>query len=294
MTRFLEIALERALGKATVRIERVATVFGGCIHEARRLATSEGEFFAKWSTRCPEDIFLREADALDALRSVSAEILVPRVIAASSPAKGHPAFLVLEYLTPAARGQEQEDERLGRGLALIHKSRGARFGFSAPTYCGSTRQDNRWRDSWPEFYRENRLGPLVQTLGEQGRRPAADRRLYERLMDRLPDLLPKDTAPSLIHGDLWSGNVLWTTRGPALVDPACAYADREMEFGITPLFGGLSERAFSAYEEVSPLPAGWRDRNPLYQIYHLLNHAVLFGGHYGDEARLLATHYAGH
>ena len=293
MTGFLEAALQRALGKTTVRIEQATGVSGGCIHEARRLATSEGEFFAKWSARCPEDIFLREADGLNALRSVSVEIVVPRVIAASEPLRGHPAFLILEYLTPSARSQEQEDEQLGRGLALIHRGRATRFGFSAPTYCGSTRQDNRWRDSWPEFYRDHRLGPLVQTLGEQGRLPAADRRLYERLMDRLPDLLPKDTSPSLIHGDLWSGNVLWTTRGPALVDPAAAYADREMEFGITTLFGGLSERAFSAYEEVSPLPPGWRERNPLYQLYHLLNHAVLFGGHYGEAARGLATRYLG-
>jgi fructosamine-3-kinase len=102
-----------------------------------------------------------------------------------------------------------------------------------------------------------------------------------------------DAPPALIHGDLWSGNVLATTRGPALVDPACAYADREMEFGISTLFGGLSARAMAAYEEAWPLPPGWRERNGLYQLYHLLNHALIFGGHYTGEARERARPYAG-
>ena len=103
--------------------------------------------------------------------------------------------------------------------------------------------------------------------------------------------LPRETAPSLIHGDLWSGNVLHTARGPALVDPACAYADREMEFGITTLFGGFDDRFFAAYEEAWPLPGGWRERNPLYQLYHLLNHFLIFGGAYGGEALSLARRY---
>ncbi len=292
--RFLESALQRALGNASLRIEQKAAVSGGCIHQAQRLTTSAGEFFAKWSAECPADIFVREAESLDALRSVGSEIVIPRVIAVSAPVAGDPAFLILEYLEPADRGNRSDDEKLGRSLAQIHRSRGERFGFPSATYCGSTRQDNRWCDSWLAFYRDRRIRPLVETLQEQGQLSPADRRSYARLVDRLPELLPQPAAPpSLIHGDLWSGNVLWTTRGPALVDPSCAYADREMEFGITTLFGGLSERAFAAYQDAWPLPPEWRERNPLYQLYHLLNHAVLFGGHYRDEARRLATRFTG-
>ena len=290
---FLETALRQALGKTSVRIERADSVSGGCIHEARHLVTTEGGFFAKWSSRCPGDIFLREAEALEALRSVSPQIVIPRVVAAKGPVAGQPAFLLLEFLPPASRSDRSHDEELGRGLATIHRASAERFGFSSPTYCGLTRQDNRWCDSWSDFYRDRRLRPLVEALDGDGRLSAGDRRLYERLLDLLLGLLPKDAPPSLIHGDLWSGNVLSTTRGPALVDPSCAYADREMEFGMTTLFGGLSERAFSAYEEAWPLPAGWRERNPLYQLYHLLNHAVLFGGHYGNEARRLALGFVG-
>jgi protein-ribulosamine 3-kinase len=292
--RFLECALQRALGNPTLRIEQEAAVSGGCIHQARRLATSAGEFFAKWSAESPEDIFLREAEGLEALRSAGSQIVIPRVIAASAPVAGDPAFLILEYLEPAARGGQSDDERLGRGLALVHRSRHQRHGFPSATYCGSTRQDNRWCDSWLEFYRDRRIEPLVEALDRQGQLSPADRRSYTRLANRLPELLPhEDAPPSLIHGDLWSGNVLSTAAGPALVDPSCAYADREMEFGITTLFGGLSERAFAAYQEAWPLPPEWRERNPLYQLYHLLNHAVLFGGHYRDEARRVAARFTG-
>ena len=290
--RFLEAALERALGRPRVTVTSAATVSGGCIHEARRLTTSAGEFFAKWSADCPRDIFIREAQGLEALRSAASEIAIPRVIAASEPAGQDPAFLVIEYLEPDGRGLLPDDEKLGRGLAAIHRVSAESFGFDAPTYCGLTRQDNRWRQSWADFYRAQRLQPLIDTLARERALPAADRRLYERLMTRLPEFLPV-VPPSLIHGDLWSGNVVFSAKGPALVDPACAFADREMEFGITTLFGGLSSRAFRAYEEVWPLAEGWRDRNPLYQLYHLLNHAVLFGGRYAEDARAIATRYAG-
>jgi fructosamine-3-kinase len=291
--RFLEAALERALGKPRVRIERASALSGGCIHEARHLVTSEGEFFAKWSGEGPPDIFVREAEGLETLGMTPGPLVIPHVLAASERTGSEPAFLVLEYLSPALSGRGLDHESLGRGLATLHRARAPRFGFPSPNYCGSTKQDNRFCDSWPEFYRDRRLRPLVKALADRGRCTTADRRAYDHLMDRLDDLLATNAIPSLIHGDLWSGNVLWTARGPGLVDPACAYADREMEFGITTLFGGLGPAAFASYEEAWPLPHGWRDRNPLYQLYHLLNHAVLFGGNYGAQARRIAGRYAG-
>ena len=290
--RFLEAALGRALGKRDVVVRDSSPAAGGCIHKAHHLTTSEGEFFAKWSTSCPEDIFLREAEGLEALRARKSGLVVPAVVAASGPQGEDPAYLILEHLAPAARSAAgDDDETLGRGLAAIHRGSAEAFGFPSPTYCGLTRQDNRWTGSWADFYAERRLGLLLVTLDGRGILSTADRRMYERLFDRLPDLLPNRSTPSLIHGDLWSGNVLSTGKGPALVDPACSYADREMEFGITTLFGGLSPRGFAAYEEAWPLPLGWRDRNPLYQLYHLLNHAVLFEGGYAEDARRIASRY---
>ena len=292
--RFLEAALARSLGRERVRIESASTLPSGGAGEARRIVTPEGEFFAKWSDDGPEDIFQCEALGLDALRAVSGPITIPRVIAASKREAGTPGYLILEYLPPIrGGGAHDDDENLGRGLALIHRATRSSFGFAAPSYCGPTPQDNRESASWIEFYRERRLRPLVEALQFRGRISGADRRLFDRFMARLEDLLPTESSPSLIHGDLWAGNVLSAVRGPALVDPACAYADREMEFGITTLFGGVSARAFAAYEEAWPMPHEWRERNPLYQLYHLLNHALLFGGHYGAEAFRIAKHFAG-
>ena len=287
----LERALGEALGDPGLRVLREQAVGGGCIHNAARLETTAGVLFVKWNDHGPGDVFLREADGLAALRAAGSPLVIPEVRAAAEPAPDAPAFIAMEYLPPPAR-PARDDEALGRGLAALHRHVAPRFGFPVPTYCGSTLQDNRESASWAEFYGERRLGALEHQLVDAGRLDASDRRALARLRGRLPELLPDASPPSLVHGDLWSGNVLRTDRGPGLVDPACAFCDREMEFGITTLFGGFSDRFFAAYEEAWPVPDGWRERNPLYQLYHLLNHFLIFGGHYGSEARAVLRRYA--
>jgi fructosamine-3-kinase len=288
---FLEGVLRQARGDAALAVLAVERVGGGCIHRAVRVRTTCGEWFAKWNDDCAPDLFLSEAEGLRALGATGSGLAIPEVLVALPPGERHPACIVMEYL-PSGAGMAGEDARLGRGLAAIHARPASAFGFPVTTYCGPTPQDNREGSSWPAFYAERRILPLARRLEQEERIGSDDRRLLERLAGRLPGLLPLQTRPALIHGDLWSGNVLATTRGPALVDPACAACDREMEFGITTLFGGFRERFFDAYEEALPLPAGWRDRNPLYQLYHLLNHHLIFGGHYGHEALSLARRYA--
>ena len=288
---FLEAELRRALSDPRLRITGVHPVSGGCIHEAARLETTRGALFAKWNEAGPAEIFVREADGLRALRDAGGALLVPEVLLASPPREGRPAFIVMEYLPPSSGRGGQEHEALGRGLAAVHRRSAPAFGFSVTTYCGPTPQDNTFAASWAEFYAERRIRALTRLLERKGEVGTVEQRILERLADRLPALLPQETVPSLIHGDLWSGNVLHTARGPALVDPACAYADREMEFGITTLFGGFPDRFFAAYEEAWPLPAGWRERNPLYRLYHLLNHDLIFGGAYGPQALALAKRY---
>jgi fructosamine-3-kinase len=121
--------------------------------------------------------------------------------------------------------------------------------------------------------------------------PDSEVKIYEKLLQRIPDLLPQDSQPGLIHGDLWSGNYMITKDGPALIDPASCYAEREMEFGIVTMFGGFANRFFSAYNEVYPLSPDWRERNNLYQLYHVLNHYYLFGGGYRQQALRIAGMY---
>ena len=289
---FLEAELRMALRDPGLRIVSVHPVSGGCIHEAARLETTRGALFAKWNEAGPAELFVREADGLRALRDAGSTLLIPEVLLASPPREGRPGFIVMEYLPPSSGQGRSGQEALGRGLALVHRRSAEAFGFSVTTYCGPTPQDNTFAASWAEFYAERRIRALTRLLEGKGEVGTVERRILERLADRLPALLPHEPVPSLIHGDLWSGNVLHTARGPALVDPACAHADREMEFGITILFGGFTDRFFAAYEEAWPLPIGWRERNPIYQLYHLLNHFLIFGGAYGPRALALAKRYA--
>jgi fructosamine-3-kinase len=288
----LAAALARSLHRDAVRVVSFRSLGGGCINSASRLETDAGAFFAKWNPAGPPDLFLREAEGLQEMALAETGLAIPHVVAASGPRGDVPAYLITEFLEPAgSRDHGEDDEALGRGLARLHARTAPRFGFATDTYCGATRQPNAWLDTWPEFYADRRVRPLVEAIERERGLSPAEMRAYERLLARLPDLLPPHSTPSLIHGDLWSGNVLYTARGPGLIDPACAYADREMELGISTLFGGLSDRAMAAYQDAHPLPPGWRERVPLYQLYHLLNHHLLFGGGYGSQAIAIARRY---
>jgi len=284
----LEAALREALADPEVVVRAVRPVGGGCISPSARLETTAGSFFAKWNDAGPADLFLREADGLRALAQAGSRLAIPEVVVARGPSDDAPALIVMELLEPASL----DDEALGRGLAELHRSTAAEFGFPVDTYCGATAQPNAPLPSWTEFYARRRLGPLVDRIAEARGLSAADRAVYQRVIDRLPSLVPDDAPPALVHGDLWPGNALGSRRGPALVDPACAYADREMELGMMTLFGGFADRCFAAYEAAWPLPPGWRQRNPLYQLYHVLNHFLLFGGHYGPQALAIARRHA--
>ena len=284
----LQAALRVALGDARLEVLAVDGVGGGCISPTARLETTAGPFFAKWNDAGPPDLFLREADGLRAMAEAGSSLAIPRVVVARGPEADAPALIVMELLQPGPL----DHEALGRGLAELHRKAGARFGFPVDTYCGTTAQPNAPLDSWAEFYATRRLAPLVARLEDARGLPSADRAIHERVIERLPGLVADGAPPALVHGDLWSGNALGSSRGPALVDPACAFADREMELGMMTLFGGFSGRCFAAYEEAWPLPAGWRGRNALYQLYHVLNHFLLFGGHYGAQALSIARRYA--
>jgi protein-ribulosamine 3-kinase len=290
--RAIASALGTALGRDRLAIQAWTSIGGGCISEAAKFETDAGAFFAKWNADVPAGFFESEALGLREMAAAGSGLKIPAVLAVGDPSAG-PAFIVLECLEPRSSPSADDEETLGRGLADLHRHTAPRFGFARESYCGATPQRNAWSNTWPEFFATRRLVPLLEAIAQARGLPAVEWALYQRLITRLPDLLAGEARPALIHGDLWSGNVLWTTRGPALVDPACAYAEREMELGITTLFGGLTPRAWSAYEEAYPLEPGWRDRNPLYQLYHLLNHHLLFGGGYGVQALRIARSFVG-
>lgn len=273
-----------------VKIFGSHTLGGGCINHASKIETSVGTFFLKWNKNCPADIFLREAESLEELRrAAKGQLAVPEVFAAKE-ADTVPGFLVLEFLEPGNAAGNQ-DEILGRGLATIHQFSAEKFGFYHDNYCGATPQNNSWNSSWTAFFRENRLRFLLDLIQKERPLSSNELQVFERLLDRIEVVVPEESSPALIHGDLWSGNYMNTAGGPALIDPAAYYADREMEMGMMTLFGGFSQRFYSAYSEVFPLAPDWRERNRLYQLYHVLNHYFLFGGGYRSQALNLAKNY---
>lgn len=275
-------------GSAVQHTNSVA-VGGGCINHALKLKTSVGTFFLKWNASAPCDMFAKEAAGLIEMRGANSSLVVPKVIFCNDE-HDFPGMLLMEFLLPATN-TSGFDELLGRGLAQLHRRSANAFGFQHSNYCGTTVQENSWSETWPDFFACNRIEALVKQIRNSRGMSTDDSKVYDKLLERIPGLLSHQTIPSLIHGDLWSGNYMYTANGPALIDPACYYADREMELGMMKLFGGFSLKTWHSYQDEWPLPEGWNERISLYQLYHVLNHYLLFGGSYGWQALEIAKSY---
>jgi fructosamine-3-kinase len=195
---------------------------------------------------------------------------------------------VLEYLDLRTTG---DHAALGRMLAGLHSVRGEYFGWRRKNYIGSTPQLNRRATTWGDFWRDARLRPQI----ELARRNGLGRNLLEkaeRLVEAVPKLLAGHSpSASQLHGDLWGGNAGFLPGGePVIFDPAVYWGDREADLAMTELFGGFPPEFYRAYDEVAPRDAGYGTRKTLYNLYHVLNHANLFGGGYASRAeRMIAS-----
>jgi protein-ribulosamine 3-kinase len=285
----VEKALTNRFGKLVV-INHSEFIGGGCINNALKLNTNQGPFFMKWNDKGPADLFTREAESLLELKKAAEDQIVVPEVFATKEVSGEPGFLVQEFIS-AKNADFLDVEKLGRGLALIHKYSAENFGFFNNNYCGATTQLNSWNENWVDFFRENRLQFLLNLIQNKNLLSVSELKTFDKLLDQISILLLHSSKPALIHGDLWGGNYMITENGPALIDPASYYADREMEMGIMTLFGGFSDRFYAAYNEINPLDSDWKDRNRLYQLYHILNHYYLFGGSYKMQALRIAQYY---
>ncbi len=273
-------AVEEATG-GTFANPSTEPVGGGCIHTALALsgAASRGpdRYFAKVNERASAPMFAAEADGLAALAAAHA-LTVPKVVARG--ADDELAWLILEWLDLGAL-DARSAAVLGAALAAQHRLPQARFGWESGNFIGASAQVNGWSDDWTVFWRDRRLHAQL--------RLAAANRLPSRMIDRGERLAADCGAffrtyrprPSLLHGDLWSGNVAALAGAtPVVFDPATYAGDREADVAMTELFGGFPRDFLAAYRAAWPLDEGYNVRRDLYNLYHVLNHANLFAGAY--------------
>ena len=267
-----------ALGRR-VDLRFAGEVGGGCIHRAYRITGGGQSWFVKVNDAGRADLFAAEADGLQALEP--GPLRVPHVI--SRGATGEQSFLALEWLNLSA-GAPRDYAKLGEQLARLHTLAGPHHGWRRDNYIGSTPQLNAADASWPRFFGSARLAPQLALAGRNGH--AALCAKGEKLLQALPKLFGAHAPqPSLLHGDLWGGNAAFLGDGtPVIFDPAVYYGDRETDVAMTELFGGFPEDFYAAYRAHAPLDPGYRVRKTLYQLYHVLNHANLFGGGYAAQA----------
>jgi fructosamine-3-kinase len=261
----------------TKSIQQFSFSAGGCINSGGKITTASGEFFLKWNDKNRfEHMFEAESKGLVLLFNRNA-IRIPKVIGFGE--KEHHQFLLLEFIDSKSKTRDYWDQ-LGVGLAALHSSSNDYFGLDYHNYIGSLRQFNRPYSRWVDFFIQQRLEVQVKLAIDDGKAGRSWLSKFEKLYEELPSLLPEE-KPSLLHGDLWNGNLLTDENGaPCLIDPAVYFGNREADLGMTQLFGGFGDRFYSAYQERFPLIRGFRDRVDLYNLYPLLVHVNLFGGSY--------------
>jgi fructosamine-3-kinase len=255
---------------------------GSSLNQTWRLDVGSTSFFVKVNAFERKAMLDAEADGLKELGAAKA-VRVPTPVTCG--AAGDAAFLALEWLDFGHGGR---DAALGRAFAQLHRTIGTRFGWHRANTIGTTPQNNAWNEDWGVFFRDRRIAPQLILAARNGHRGALARD-GERLLAAIPALLAGyRPAPSLLHGDLWSGNAARLANGePVVFDPAVYFGDREADLAMTELFGGFGADFYAAYRDAWPLPDGYERRRTLYNLYHVLNHLNLFGGGYLAQAQAM-------
>lgn len=267
------------------QIAQRRSVGGGSINQTYVISAETRAYFVKLNQASQVAMFAAEALGLEQI-SASQTIRVPRPLCWGTAEQS--AYLVLEWLDLGS-GSNQSWAMMGRNLAAMHRVTSDQgFGWRQNNTIGETPQVNAWTESWIEFWTEHRLGYQFRLANRRG----GHFPLQQQLLVAIPDLLAgHDPQPSLVHGDLWSGNAAVTKQGePVIFDPATYFGDREVDLAMTQLFGSFPATFYQAYQEAWPLHSGYDRRKILYNLYHILNHFNLFGGGYDSQANhMIAT-----
>ncbi|WP_419546424.1 fructosamine kinase family protein [Microcystis sp.] len=260
-------------------IEKSRPVSGGCINQGYAVSGNGLIYFVKINQANQEAMFAAEALGLKQIHATKT-IRVPEPICWGIAEKS--SYLVLEWLEFGG-GDSQSWEKMGQNLARLHQvSLSDRFGWHCNNTIGSTPQINTISNNWADFFAHQRIGYQLRLAKERGGNFPDEDQVIPAISEILSQHQPH---PSLVHGDLWSGNAAITVDGePVILDPATYWGDREVDLAMTELFGGFPAAFYRGYNDVLPLDAGYQKRKTLYNLYHILNHFNLFGGGYASQA----------
>ena len=279
--------IENFRGSAVKKSESLS---GGCISNAYKVTFEDDtSFLIKINEHSPADMFIKEAHGLKELQKANA-IKVPEVILYDE------GFVLLEFITSVTK-KKNFFEEFGRKFALLHKFTADEFGFYEDNYIGSTPQininDETTKKNWTSFYFNKRLLYQFKLAEKNGYADSRLRDAFIKTEDKIEFILGGSAEmPTLLHGDLWSGNYMTDGNGEAcLIDPAVYYGHREADLAMTKLFGGFSQLFYDSYNESFPLREGWKYRENIYMLYHVLNHLNLFGSGYYAHALSLMKFY---
>ena len=261
-------------------VERQQSLAGGSINAAFLLTADNAQSYFVKTNRCGQmAMFEAEAQGLQAIAS-SETIRVPGVVCYGE--NQFNSYIVLEYLDMAGRANQQ---MLGEQLAAMHRCSAKQYGWFRDNTIGATLQPNDWTEKWLDFWRKHRLGFQLQLAAQKGYGGELQK-LGETLLQVMPKLFAgREIRPSMLHGDLWGGNVAGLKdASPVIFDPAFYYGDRETDLAMTYVFGGFDPAFYASYQNAYPLDEGFAVRKTFYNIYHIINHLNLFGGGYREQA----------
>lgn len=265
-------------------IKSIKPVGGGSINETARIETSSEIYFIKWNNakRFP-GMFEAEQKGLRLLKKYSG-FVIPEVVFWGT--HEDLSYIVMTHLEHGPG----DWKNAGQLLAAMHKSTLGKFGLEHDNYIGSLHQSNTFHDSWSAFFSNERILPQMKLAIDAGALNKSDLMAAENFCKRLDEIFA-DEKPSLLHGDLWSGNFMFTSEGPAIFDPAVYWGHREMDIAMTKLFGGFDKEFYNGYNEDYSLEKGWEQRVPYFNLYPLLVHVNLFGGGYVNDVRRILNHF---
>jgi len=271
-TRVLEARITAALG---VEVSRLTPLQGGCIGEVYRVRMADGDDLVAKTARDATATLDVEGFMLGYLATHTA-LPVPQVLHAA------PDLLLMTHLPGDSHFNAAAERHAAELLAALHTHTAPRFGFECDTLIGGLRQPNPWTATWREFFAEQRLCYMAREAERAGRLPATTRRRIEALAEKIDRYIDEPTQPALLHGDVWTTNMLAEgSRITGFLDPAIYYGHPDIELAFTTLFGTFGESFYQYYHEIHPIAPGfWEVRRDIYNLYPLLVHVRLFGGGY--------------